>query len=230
MASQTASDILHILGEGQVSLTDIAERLDLPLNTVKYHLENLLDAGLVTVSETKYSIKGREVKMYSLANQLLIVAPRESPVRSLILKYASLFGIVALASILIAALSPVIRPELLNGESMAAGTGPRLATVHDGGSEVYAAKAVAEATSALPNGTTAGADLWGKGADPGMIAGNATPLPAPDLYQCVAQAPPALPASAGTTGSFDLAFAFFLGGILVIVVLLCYEAWLWKKR
>jgi len=23
---------------------------------------------------------------------------------------------------------------------------------------------------------------------------------------------------------------FFLGGILVILVLLCYEAWLWKKK
>jgi DNA-binding transcriptional ArsR family regulator len=103
MASQTANDILHHLGEGQTSLADIAERLGLPMNTAKYHLENLVDAGLVTVAETRYSVKGREVKMYALTNQLLIVAPRQSPVRSLILKYASLFGIVALATIGVAA-------------------------------------------------------------------------------------------------------------------------------
>ena len=28
----------------------------------------------------------------------------------------------------------------------------------------------------------------------------------------------------------DPALAFFLGGLLVIVILLCYEAWLWKKQ
>ena len=28
----------------------------------------------------------------------------------------------------------------------------------------------------------------------------------------------------------DPVLAFFLGGVLVIFVLLCYEAWLWKKR
>jgi len=28
----------------------------------------------------------------------------------------------------------------------------------------------------------------------------------------------------------DLALAFFCGGVFVIFVLLCYEAYLWKKR
>lgn len=45
------------------------------MTTVKYHVENLLDAGLISVAETRYSVKGREVKLYSLTNQLLIVAP-----------------------------------------------------------------------------------------------------------------------------------------------------------
>jgi predicted transcriptional regulator len=87
MGSQTASDILQLLSEGQKSLTDITERLAIPMTTVKYHVENLLDAGLLSVAETKYSVKGREVKLYSLTNQLLIVAPRHANVRSLLLKY-----------------------------------------------------------------------------------------------------------------------------------------------
>jgi len=28
----------------------------------------------------------------------------------------------------------------------------------------------------------------------------------------------------------DPALAFFLGGVLVILILVCYEAWLWKKH
>src|SRR5512136_1745514 len=115
MGSQTASDILQILGEGPRSLTDITERLNIPMNTAKYHIENLLDAGLIAVEKTKYSIKGREVKIYMLTNQLLVVAPRQSNVRSLLLKYASLFGIVAVSSLLISVMSPLFRPGSLIG-------------------------------------------------------------------------------------------------------------------
>ena len=64
MASQTANDILTLLATGTKSLTDITEQLSIPLTTTKYHTGNLLDAGLITVSDTRYSIKGREVKMY----------------------------------------------------------------------------------------------------------------------------------------------------------------------
>jgi hypothetical protein len=28
----------------------------------------------------------------------------------------------------------------------------------------------------------------------------------------------------------DPALAFFLGGVLVIFILVCYEAWVWKKN
>jgi hypothetical protein len=33
-----------------------------------------------------------------------------------------------------------------------------------------------------------------------------------------------------STAGPDPMLAFFLGGIFVICILLCYEAWLWKKR
>ena len=69
MASQTASDILQLLAENQKSLTEITDKLSIPLTTAKYHIENLLDAGLITVAETRYSVKGREIKIYAVTNQ-----------------------------------------------------------------------------------------------------------------------------------------------------------------
>ena len=57
MGSQTANDILKLLAESQKSLTEITERLAIPLTTAKYHIENLLDAGLISVAETRYSVK-----------------------------------------------------------------------------------------------------------------------------------------------------------------------------
>ncbi len=181
IASPTAGEILQILAENPKSLTDITDRLALPMNTAKYHVDNLLDAGVISVADTKYSVKGREVKIYSLTNQLLIVAPRRSDIRSLLLKYASLFGIVAVASLAVSSILPL---------------------VSDWG--MHAATVEAPAPAVAGNGA---------GREAGMLTLKAG-------YDGIAASPAAL----------DPALAFFLGGLLVIFVLVCYEAWLWKKR
>jgi DNA-binding transcriptional ArsR family regulator len=221
MGSQTASDILQLLSDGQKSLTDITERLAIPMTTAKYHVENLLDAGLLSVAETKYSMKGREVKLYSLTNQLLIVAPRHSNVRSLLLKYASLFGIVAFGSVIIAIMSPLLGSDSVMHSNLNAV--PRIAVQESGGSW---AKAVADGyvtnATVTPNMMVAGS----KGAAE-ITATNFSP--APDAVFPLAQIPPDAGSSSIPVVP-DAALAFFLGGALVIFVLLCYEAYLWKRR
>ena len=228
MSSQTASDILQLLAESPQSLTGITERLAIPLTTAKYHTENLLDAGLILVSETKYSVKGREIKIYSLTNQLLIVAPRQSNVRSLLLKYTSLFGIVVFGSLVIAVLSPIL------GSTSAAGSilngAPRTAAQEYA---VTSAKAVAEGV--LPNATmTPDMIVTGSKGVVDMVAANLTHAPSP--LATLASTPSLTPvpiiadAGASATALFpDMALAFFLGGVLVIFVLVCYEIYLRRK-
>jgi DNA-binding transcriptional ArsR family regulator len=250
MGSQTASDILQILGEGPRSLTDITERLNIPMNTAKYHIENLLDAGLIAVEKTKYSIKGREVKIYMLTNQLLVVAPRQSNVRSLLLKYASLFGIVAVCSVMIAILSPVIGPgSMFRGSANTLNSAPEYmaqeyGTGHDG---MGAAKALSEsvaqnitqAPDVMVAGTKGIADTWAGNVSPAMVSTQAPAvtqvMPASSPASIVPPEPGFVTSTlqSGAGGGFpalDPALAFFLGGVLVIFVLLCYEAWLWKKQ
>ena len=227
MGSKTASDILHLLGEGPTSLTDIGERLTLPMNTAKYHVENLLEAGLISVAETKYSVKGREVKYYTLANQMLIVAPRQSSMRSLILKYASLFGIVVLATMVIAAFVPLLGFGVLSaGNPMEAG--PHAAAVYDGNMQNFAPGPLGGAGA---SNITAGSEEV-RGTAKAMnyaLAENMTPEPSPVMLPALSQMPPEV-AGYATAPAPDLAIAFFFGGLLVIFVLLCYEAWLWKRK
>jgi DNA-binding transcriptional ArsR family regulator len=108
MASPTAGDILQAMKDGPKTSSDLADLLHLPMSTVKYHIGNLLDAGVLEVSETRYSVKGREVKVYTLKDQLLIVAPRTTSIRSLLLKYASIFGVFLLATLVVVAMTPII--------------------------------------------------------------------------------------------------------------------------
>lgn len=120
IASQSANDILHALQERPKTAGDLASALSMPMGTVKYHLENLLDAGLLEVRETRYSVKGRQIKVYGIKDQLLIVAPRVQNIRSILLKYATLFGIIVLASIAGYAMLPIMTaPAGMGGEDVA---------------------------------------------------------------------------------------------------------------
>jgi DNA-binding transcriptional ArsR family regulator len=116
IASQTANDILHMLSQGQKTASDLTELLNIPMGTLKYHIDNLLEAGLVEIAETRYSVKGREVKVYRLKDQLVIVAPKMTNIRSILLKYASLFAIVIVASMAMLAILPLFQasPDMIS--------------------------------------------------------------------------------------------------------------------
>ena len=210
MASQTAGDILRFIGTGEKTITEIAETLMLPMNTVKYHTENLLDAGLISVASTKYSVKGREVKVYHLTSQLLIVAPRQANIRSLLLKYASLFCIIIFGSLGIALTAPLItQPAAESFGDMGAGPGAGYA----------AAKAVSEGvaqnvTAAVPAALNTGANL----SPERLLAASPSPLPAEVM----------VPASHGMVlPGFSLLqdppVVFFLGGVFILIILAAFE-------
>jgi Bacterial regulatory protein, arsR family. len=75
ISSPTAGEILNQMKEGNYTASQLAESLDLPLTTVQYHLENLVSAAILMVTDKKWSKKGREIKIYGLRNQVVIVAP-----------------------------------------------------------------------------------------------------------------------------------------------------------
>jgi DNA-binding transcriptional ArsR family regulator len=114
MSNQSASDVLQLLKDGGgLRLSDIAERLGMSLNATKYHIENMMDAGLLEISNTRYSVKGRKIKIYRMKNQIFIVAPgmtEKKQIISAVLKYGSFLGIYILIAIGLFAFIPL--PEL----------------------------------------------------------------------------------------------------------------------
>ncbi|NLM29684.1 MAG: helix-turn-helix transcriptional regulator [Methanomicrobiales archaeon] len=127
MASQTANAVIQAFGGGPLTSSEVARAMGIPITTASYHIENLLDAGVLEVMETRWSEKGREVKVYGLANQVLIIAPPASDLESVLKKYAMYFGIVALASIglwgVLPALLPVTQDSVPPEPRLASGAG-----------------------------------------------------------------------------------------------------------
>jgi DNA-binding transcriptional ArsR family regulator len=198
MASETASEILTLLRGSTRTSSQIAEQLSIPITTVQYHLENLLAADMLEVVEKKWSKKGREVKVYGLRDQVLIVAPNTTNLRALLLKYAALFMFIAASSVVIAAFAPMFG---IGGVSGA--WGPEEASR---GSTVSNDKSTGEATGLQYTPAGAGAEE------------DATAVSVPEA------APSTLEAAAPTIDAAALAaLSFFYGGFIVLFALMVYE-------
>lgn len=100
MSNDTARKILDLLSKDESATeTDIAKKLNVPLSTVHYNLQALVKANLVKSEEFHYSEKGKEVNHYSLANKLIIIAPKNTRTESFKDKLKSILpvGLIVLA-------------------------------------------------------------------------------------------------------------------------------------
>jgi len=137
------------------------------------------------------------MKVYGLREQMLIVVPRGGDLKGILLRYASIFAIVALASIVLALLGPAFAPL---------------------------ASPVVQ--NALPSATRGAPSEAGNVADH-LLKGAANETQAPSTFGVT----PTVPEAATTApGIPSLPLVFFLGGVLVIAVMLGYELWKWRRE
>ena len=73
LSSESAQEILGTLKSEPRTASEIAKSVDQSVQNVSYHLDQLCDAELITPIETWYSEKGREMTVYALATEQLIV-------------------------------------------------------------------------------------------------------------------------------------------------------------
>ena len=73
LSSHTAQSILVELRDDRATATETADRVGTSIQNVSYHLSRLEAAGLLTVAGTRYSEKGREMKLYTTAVASLVI-------------------------------------------------------------------------------------------------------------------------------------------------------------
>ncbi|MGM0387808.1 MAG: ArsR/SmtB family transcription factor [Natrinema limicola] len=92
LSSTTARQIYARLDEEPGTPSDIADAIDSSIQNVRYHLENLEEAGLVTVVDTWYSSRGNEMSVYATTDGPLIVTSDESRAAKLKAALSRLLG------------------------------------------------------------------------------------------------------------------------------------------
>ena len=159
-------------------------------------------------------MKGREVKVYGLKDQLLIVTPSVTNVKALLLKYASLFGVVTVATVVIGA---VLKVLTLAGTSAVMNSDMKKT-----GIEVLppAPSAPLLSGNAGAQGVGLVAENGSRALDMKDVVTTAVPVQVPETVYSQLRfqvtAPAAFPV-------LEVLIAFFLGGCLVIAVLILYE-------
>ena len=80
LGNKTCKRIINILADfSELSENDISLKLKIPLNTVEYNLKKLLEAGFIIKSHNFFwSVKGKKIPTYKLANKKIIISPRTS--------------------------------------------------------------------------------------------------------------------------------------------------------
>ncbi len=97
LSNKTAKKILEYLADKEASETEISNELKIPANTVNYNIRNLIEAGLIESSKNwMWSVKGKKVLKYKVANKKIIISPKNSSTNNKILGAFVVTGIAAL--------------------------------------------------------------------------------------------------------------------------------------
>ncbi len=97
ISNPTCKKIIDLLSEKKLSETDIANELKIPVNTVEYNLKKLLEAGIIEKAKDHFwSVKGKKIPIYQIANKLIVISPK----KSFSSKLKNIFPVVIISGIL----------------------------------------------------------------------------------------------------------------------------------
>ena len=78
ISNESCKKILDCLANKESTESELASNLGIPISTVHYNLQQLMETGLIDAEEYHYSAKGKEVSHYRLANKYIIIAPKNT--------------------------------------------------------------------------------------------------------------------------------------------------------
>lgn len=85
LANDNGRRIIDSLFIESQSATDLSTKLNIPMPTVMFHLERLMEIGLMEIVDTKLSRKFKDIKYYGPKKTAILIVPsqKEETVRSL---------------------------------------------------------------------------------------------------------------------------------------------------
>jgi DNA-binding transcriptional ArsR family regulator len=235
LGSETARDILNAVYDEPGTPSELADRLDMSIQKVSYHLEKLEGEELIAVAGTQYSEKGQEMTVYEPPEDPLVVfvgtPDRKRTLRSLVERLVPAIGLLTAASVMVQAVFGTVPGLFGSPESPSgSGAGPEAGGDTTGANETASTPESTPAPDSAQSGSEAEAtdtpqptstdDGGGFGIMEATEEPTETPPSEPSTPVEIAQEATETATAAASGGGFDLepGVAFFLGGLLVVAV------------
>jgi len=97
IGNKSCNKILDFLASREGTVSDIAGKLKMPLNTVDYNIKKLVKAGLIEKASHWWSVKGRKMHSYRVSNRKIIISPK----KSIAAKFLWVLGLTGLSALTI---------------------------------------------------------------------------------------------------------------------------------
>ena len=233
ISNDTARQIIELLADAPLSASDIAYRLQAPLTTITYNLENLENVGLVKVERIKYSEKGREVKIYAPVRKLIVVVPEKTDRKSVADVLRRYLGVI---------LATVLASSLIEFLMRSAGRSAKMMQItgDSGDSLPVPLPAVVSTPVRMVNETMKGGEIAGAVPTPAVtpivppaptsvyanLTSTPAPIPAPSLPESTAMskvAEPEILTRLAETAIAHPGIVFLLGCLFIITLLIIAE-------
>ena len=76
ISNKSCKRMLSILSSRELSESEIASELRLPVSTVNYNMKKLVSAGLVERTKSFLSAKGKNVPVYRVSEKSIVISPK----------------------------------------------------------------------------------------------------------------------------------------------------------
>lgn len=229
LSSETAREILNTVYEDPGTPSELADRLDMSIQKVSYHLEKLEDEDLITVAGVQYSEKGQEMKVYEPPDDPLVLfvgtQERKRSLRALVRRVLPIIGILTAASVMIQLLLGQFPIQFgSSGDAGAGGDGAQDDGYQGGGDAGSADSVNATGATAEPTPTPTPED------DGGVQISQETEAPTPEAdtpVEAMTEQARQATTDAAASGGLHLepGVAFFLGGLLVLGLYVSFWAY-----
>lgn len=97
LINDKALSILKLLQEESLSASEVADRLNLPLSTVVYHLDKMSRVGLIEIAGKRYGKRLQEVKLYRASPKPILLMPAKASFKKRILSTIEKIQVISLS-------------------------------------------------------------------------------------------------------------------------------------